>query len=102
LAVSKIELTLPENQTIELLNRDINNRLLDLQRERGLRETLQKQLENREKQQEELKTVLFDHQQSTVAILSGHEDMLKGVLNASAESTLRCVKSVLLRNLLTF
>jgi hypothetical protein len=45
--------------------------------------------------------VIFDHQQSTVAILSGHEDMLKGVLNASAESTLRCVKLVLLRNLLT-
>lgn len=74
---------------IELLNRDINNRLLDLQRERGLRESLQKQLENRDKQQEELKALLFDHQQSTVVILSGHEDMLKDVVSGSADSALR-------------
>jgi len=74
---------------IELLNHDINNRLLDLQRERGLKESLQKQLENREKQQEELKAVLFDYQQSTIAILSGHEDLLKGVLSAGADSALR-------------
>lgn len=74
---------------VELLNRDINNRLLDLQRERGLKESLQKQLENREKQQEELKAVLFDHQQSTIAILSGHEDLLRGVLSAGADSALR-------------
>jgi hypothetical protein len=74
---------------IELLNRDINNRLLDLQRECGLKESLQKQLENREKQQEELKAVVFDHQQSTVAILSGHEDMLKDVLSRGADSVLR-------------
>jgi hypothetical protein len=74
---------------IELLNRDINNRLLDLQRERGLKESLQKQLENREKQHEELKAVLSNHQQSTVAILSDHEDLLKGVLSAGADSALR-------------
>jgi len=74
---------------IELLNRDINNQLLDLQRERGLKESLQKQLENREKQQEELKAVLLNHQQSTVALLSGHEDLLKGVLSAGADNALR-------------
>lgn len=74
---------------IELLNRDIDNRLLDLQRERGLKESLQKQLENREKQQEELKAVLFDHQQSTVAILSGHENILKGMMSEGADSALR-------------
>jgi hypothetical protein len=79
---------------IELLNRDINSRLLDLQRERGLKESLQRQLENREKQQDELKAMLFDHQQSTVGILSGHEDLLKGVLSAGADSALRYVKSV--------
>jgi hypothetical protein len=74
---------------IELLNRDINNRLLDLQRERGLKESLQKQLENREKQQEELKLALSGHQESTAAILSGHQDMLKEVMSAGADSTVR-------------
>lgn len=70
---------------VALLNRDLDNRLLELQRERGLTERLQKQLEDREKQQEELKLILLNQEQNTTTILAGHEDIIRDALNTGAD-----------------
>jgi hypothetical protein len=75
----------PEEQVIALLKHDLNNRVLELQRERGLTERLQKQLEDRAKQQEELKVILSKQQENTTAILEGHEDIIEEALNVGAD-----------------
>lgn len=68
-----------------MLKQDLNNRLLELQRERGLTERLQKQLEDREEQQNQLRSIILKQHQDTATILAGHGDAIGNVLVAGAD-----------------
>ncbi len=85
-----------------LLNRDLDNRLLELQRERGLTERLQKQLEDREKQQEELKLILSKQQLDLSKILARHEDIIEEMLSAGADRGTRCANPHIFKPLSDF
>jgi hypothetical protein len=87
---------------VALLTCDLDNRLLELQRERGLTERLQKQLEDRGKQQEELKLILSQQQQNTTTILAGHENIIGEVLNAGADRGTRYVNPRTFNSLTNF
>jgi len=65
-----------------VLRSDLNNRLLDLQRERSKSELLQKQLDDRSKLYEEFKDLLSAHLADTAIQLANHADKFPDVLNA--------------------
>jgi hypothetical protein len=79
---------------IVLLKRDLDNRLLDLQRERGLAERLQKQLDNRDKLHSDLQS-LRENQENITTQLAGCTGGITEVLDAKEHDGERFVKRLL-------
>jgi hypothetical protein len=84
-------LTESEQQTIGILKTDLNNCLLDLQRERGTTERLQKLLDDRSKQQQDLKDLLAEHLETSTKQIAIREVHIPDVLNAVTGNRTRCV-----------
>ncbi len=72
-----------------MLKRDLDNRLLDFQRERCQAERLQKQLDDKGKHHEQLKNLLKEYQMSLATQLTRNEGKLSHMLSVGDSNECR-------------
>jgi hypothetical protein len=80
---------------ILLLKRDLDNRLLDLQREHGRAERLQKELDNRANLHDYLERLLSGHQKTITTLLTGCNSGISEILSAEDYNRERFVTRLL-------
>ncbi len=75
-----------ESKTIEVLRKDLDKGLLDLQRERKLSDDLRKQQDDKLILMKELQTILVEHKKTIITIATEYQEKVELALTSKDES----------------